>query len=126
MPRSQSGHGVRKTNWPFWKMPAGYLNRISNMKSTWLESRDRCMDVTEVAGSYRQPQIAGKFNKRAHFREALVCEKHSTRGAWGRFFARWSALRTLTRRDASKGLFNRQRTAAAYRPETGGTPGSCP
>ena len=30
---SQRGQGVRKTNWPLWKMLAGYLNRSSNMSA---------------------------------------------------------------------------------------------
>ena len=35
---------------------------------TWLER----LGVTDG------PRLAGKFNRRAHFREALVCEKDST------------------------------------------------
>jgi hypothetical protein len=35
------------------------------------------MDVLAATGSYRQSQLAGKFNVRAHFCEALVFEKDS-------------------------------------------------
>ena len=41
---------------------------------------DEYMDVAGAVWSYRQSQIAGKFNRRAHFREALVCGKDSTPG----------------------------------------------
>jgi hypothetical protein len=36
------------------------------------------MDVTDVVRRYRQSQIDGNFNKRTHFREALVWEKDNT------------------------------------------------
>src|ERR1035441_9897040 len=31
IPSAHTGHGVRNTNWPLWKILAGYLNRSSNM-----------------------------------------------------------------------------------------------
>jgi hypothetical protein len=62
---SQSGHGVRKTNVPLWKMLSGYLKRISNMNAV------DTVDALVVYGSYRQSKTAGKFNMRAHFRKAL-------------------------------------------------------
>src|ERR1019366_7882320 len=31
IPRAHTGHGVRNTNWPLWKIFAGYLNRSSIM-----------------------------------------------------------------------------------------------
>src|SRR5579871_1059335 len=75
---SQSGQGVKNTNWPLWKMLVGYLNRSSNMKSTSREHGDRYMDARGATRRYRQSQTAGKFNKRAHLRKALVCQKDST------------------------------------------------
>ena len=67
---SQIGQGVKKTNVPLWKMLIGYLNRISNMKSTSREHGVDCVDVIVVAGSYKQSQDVGKFDMRAHFRES--------------------------------------------------------
>ena len=48
------------------------------MKSTLLTHSDVYRDVARAAWSYRWPHFAGKFNRRAHFHEALVCEKDST------------------------------------------------
>jgi hypothetical protein len=78
MAMSHTGHGVRKTNLPLWKMLSGYLKRISNMKSAIREYAVDSVDVAGVSGSYRQFHIAGKFNMRAHFREALVSGQDST------------------------------------------------
>jgi hypothetical protein len=41
------------------------------------------MDVIGNVRRYRESQIDGNFNKRTHFREALVCEKDSTWGNGG-------------------------------------------
>ncbi len=59
-------------------MLSGYLKRISNMKSAIRECADDTVDAIVVWGSYKQSRIAGKFNRREHFREALVSAQDST------------------------------------------------
>ena len=87
---SQTGQGVKKTNVPLWKMLSGYLKRISNMKSTVREYADDSVDAIAVSGSYKQSRIAGKFDMRTHFREALVSGQDSTGGnRRNPLFTRW-------------------------------------
>ena len=45
------------------------------MKSTLMVHRDEYMDVAGAVRSYRRLFFAGKFNRRTHFRDALVFEK---------------------------------------------------
>jgi hypothetical protein len=47
-------------------MLAGYLKRISNMKSSQGTVVDHDMDVRSAADSYKESQIGGKFDSRAH------------------------------------------------------------
>src|SRR5215471_5074554 len=78
---TQTGHGVRSTNWPLWKRLAGYLKRISNMRVASVPVRDRCRDVRAGGKSYSPPEIDGKFNMRSHFERCpRLVLKDSTRG----------------------------------------------
>ena len=52
------------------------------MKSTLMVHRDEYMDVAQAVRRYKRLIFAGKFNRRTHFRGALVFEKHSTCGKW--------------------------------------------
>src|ERR1035437_5351609 len=71
---AQTGHGVRKTNWPLWKMLAGYLNRSSNMSlrqrhiAICIETCRKEVGVTDWL------KLAGKSTAA---KPSLV-EKHST------------------------------------------------
>src|SRR5580698_7746003 len=77
---SHRGQGVRKTNVPLWKMLSGYLKRISNMKRTIRDCADDTVDAVVGCWSYKQSRTAGKFDMRAHFREALVSRRITRAG----------------------------------------------
>jgi hypothetical protein len=55
------------------------------MKSTTREYAVDTVDVLVVYGSYKQSKTAGKFDMRAHIREALVSRQDSTGSGVARF-----------------------------------------
>ncbi len=67
------------------------------MKSAIRECADDTVDAIVVWGSYKQSRIAGKFNRREHFREALVSAQDSTGGHIALFPRRDRFATTRTR-----------------------------
>src|ERR1035437_2080450 len=71
---TQTGHGVRKTNWPLWKMLAGYLNRSSNMSPRQRHIATSIGTCLEAVGVTDSLKLAGKSTGA---KPSLV-KKHST------------------------------------------------
>src|ERR1035437_10831920 len=71
---AQTGHGVRKTNWPLWKMLAGYLNRSSNMSPRQRHIATSIGTCLQEVGVTVEIEIGGKV----HRSEALASFKDTT------------------------------------------------
>src|SRR5450759_2606827 len=71
---AQTGHGVRKTNWPLWKMLAGYLKRSSNMSPRQRHIAISIGTCLPKVGVTKSLKLAGKSTGA---KPSLV-KKHST------------------------------------------------
>src|ERR1700686_2897097 len=71
---TQTGHGVRKTNCPLWKMLAGYLNRSSNMSPRQPHIAISIGTCLEEVGVTDRLRLAGKSTGA---KPSLV-QKHTT------------------------------------------------
>src|ERR1035438_10573467 len=89
---TQTGHGVKKTNWPLWKMLAGYLNRSSNMKSTSATHSERYRDVRNRVLSYRLLEFGGKLHAMScpHLTKSIPRSPRMVANPLSRCYLLWS------------------------------------